>query len=47
MKIVSISENGARAKQKLDYIIDLSSDMQNIREVIYQYHVVSGGKVCL
>lgn len=47
MKIVSISENGARAKQKLDYIIDLSSDMQNIREVIYQYHVESGGKVCL
>lgn len=47
IKIVSISENGARAKQKLDYIIDLSSDMQNIREVIYQYDVKCVGKVCL
>lgn len=39
VKLIAISEKGARAKRKLDYIIDLTSDMQNIREVIYQYHV--------
>ena len=39
-ELIGMMKSGSKAKRKLDYIIDLSSDMQNIREVIYHYHVV-------
>lgn len=39
IELLGMMKGGSRAKQKLDLIIDSSSDMQNIREVIYQYHV--------
>lgn len=35
-------KSGTKAKRKLDFIIDHNSDMQNIREVVYHYHVVVG-----
>ena len=38
-ELIGMMKSGSKAKRKLDYIIDLSSDMQNIREVIYHYHV--------
>ena len=38
-ELIGMMRCGSKAKRKLDYIIDLSSDMQNIREVIYHYHV--------
>ena len=39
IELIGMMRGGLKAKKKLDYIIDLSSDMQNIREVIYHYHV--------
>lgn len=39
MELIGMMKWGSKAKRKLDYIIDLTSDMQNIREVIYNYHV--------
>lgn len=39
IELIGMMKSGSKAKRKLDYIIDLSSDMQNIREVIYHYHV--------
>ena len=38
-ELVRMMQSGMRAKRKLDYIIDHNSEMQNIREVIYHYHV--------
>ena len=38
-ELVRMMHSGMRAKRKLDYIIDHNSEMQNIREVIYHYHV--------
>ena len=37
--LIGMMKSGLRAKRKLDSIIDLTSDMQNIREVIYHYQV--------
>lgn len=39
-ELVRMMKSGTKAKRKLDFIIDHNSDMQNIREVIYHYHVV-------
>lgn len=39
IELIGMMKFGSKAKRKLDYIIDKSSDMQNIREVIYRYHV--------
>ena len=39
VELVRMMRSGTKAKRKLDFIIDRNSDMQNIREVIYHYHV--------
>ncbi len=41
-ELVRMMKSGTKAKRKLDFIIDHNSDMQNIREVVYHYHVVVG-----
>ena len=38
-ELVRMMRSGMKSKYKLDYIIDHNSEMQNIREVIYHYHV--------
>ena len=38
-ELVRMMKSGTKAKRKLDFIIDHNSDMQNIREVVYHYHV--------
>ena len=45
VELVRMMRSGTKAKRKLDFIIDHNSDMQNIREVIYHYHVGVNGSM--